>query len=64
MTREDDCTMTVGQWAELDVREHWMSRRRTHQSYAEAACDVIVGSVWGVALGWAISRALMWWYGL
>lgn len=31
---------------------------------AEAARDLILGSIWGVALGWAISRAFMWWYGL
>ena len=24
----------------------------------------MTAALWGVALGWAISRAFMWWYGL
>jgi hypothetical protein len=65
MTRSDDCTMTPAQWAELDAREADMARRAAgYMSCAEAARVILTASLWGVALGWLLSRALMWGYGL
>jgi hypothetical protein len=65
MTREDDCTMTPAQWAELDAREaDWRRRCAGHLTIPEALRELGTALLIGLGAGWLVSQVMLRAHGL